>query len=49
MSKFITLQELDSVVLGPIQRGALRFVFVADAPDYTKINKDDINGITVRL
>lgn len=36
-------QELDSIALGPIQRGALRFSFTTDAPDYTKIDKEDIN------
>lgn len=35
--------------MGPIQRGTLRFVFVADAPDFSLISKEDINGITVRV
>lgn len=42
-------QELDCIALGPVQRGTLRFVFVADAPDFSLINKEDINGITVVL
>jgi len=42
-------QELECVALGPIQRGALQFVFRADAPDFSKIPAEDLVGITVVL
>eukprot|EP01070_Trichotokara_eunicae_P008200 Trichotokara_eunicae@DN5673_c0_g1_i1.p1 len=32
-----------------MRRGALRFVFSADAPDFSKIPPEDIHGITVVL
>lgn len=42
-------QELDAVSLGPIPRGALQFTFVASPPDFTKLLKEEIVGITVVL
>ena len=39
-------QELESVVIGPLQLGQMKFDFEADAPDITKIPKDDVLGIT---
>lgn len=42
-------QELDCIALGPVQRGALKFVFHAPAPDFSKIPQEDIHGITVVL
>eukprot|EP00899_Mesostigma_viride_P022933 jgi/Mesvir1/3824/Mv19792-RA.1 len=42
-------QELDSVMVGPVQIGTFKFVFQADPPDHTKIPKDDIVGVTVLL
>eukprot|EP01071_Lankesteria_metandrocarpae_P007467 Lankesteria_metandrocarpae@DN4690_c0_g1_i2.p1 len=42
-------QELDSVVMGPINRGALKFAFEASPPDFTKIPVEDIHGFTIIL
>lgn len=39
-------QTLDTVVLGPLQPGAMRFVFEAAAPDWLKIPKEELIGIT---
>lgn len=42
-------QELESVELGPLKRGSLKFTFEADAPDFNLIDPDDIWGSTVIL
>eukprot|EP01113_Clastostelium_recurvatum_P000595 TRINITY_DN10277_c0_g1_i1.p1 TRINITY_DN10277_c0_g1~~TRINITY_DN10277_c0_g1_i1.p1 ORF type:complete len:227 (-),score=47.96 TRINITY_DN10277_c0_g1_i1:60-740(-) len=42
-------QELDSVMVGPMHVGLMEFVLAVDPPDYTKIPKDDILGVTVVL
>ena len=39
-------QVLDTVVLGPLQTGAMRFVFQADPPNPNKIPKEELVGIT---
>eukprot|EP01095_Lingulamoeba_sp_RSL-Kostka_P016975 TRINITY_DN8588_c0_g1_i1.p1 TRINITY_DN8588_c0_g1~~TRINITY_DN8588_c0_g1_i1.p1 ORF type:complete len:158 (+),score=42.79 TRINITY_DN8588_c0_g1_i1:78-551(+) len=40
-------QVLDSVQLGPIQKGVSKFLFQAPAPDPEQIPSDDILGVTV--
>lgn len=42
-------QEIESVELGPLKRGSLKFTFEADPPDFSKIDSDDIWGTTVLL
>lgn len=42
-------QELDCIALGPITRGALKFIFNAPSPDFTKIPPEDIHGMAVVL
>ncbi|KAJ1605325.1 putative ASF1 anti-silencing function 1 like protein [Cryptosporidium canis] len=42
-------QELDCIALGPITRGALKFIFKAPAPDFAKIPPEDIHGMAVIL
>lgn len=42
-------QELESVELGPIKKGALKFTFESDPPDFSKIDPDDVWGTTVIL
>ncbi|KAH7650536.1 ASF1 anti-silencing function 1 like [Cryptosporidium bovis] len=42
-------QELDCIALGPITRGALKFIFKAPAPDFTKIPPEDVHGMAVVL
>ncbi|PAV77195.1 hypothetical protein WR25_11646 [Diploscapter pachys] len=42
-------QKLDSVLVGPTPEGRHRFVFTADAPDASKIPKDDMVGASVLL
>lgn len=42
-------QELDCIALGPITRGALKFIFKAPSPDFTKIPPEDIHGMAVVL
>mmetsp|Transcript_12846 Transcript_12846/g.31202 ORF Transcript_12846/g.31202 Transcript_12846/m.31202 type:complete len:115 (+) Transcript_12846:388-732(+) len=40
-------QELDSVLVGPINVGSYKIVFQAPAPNVEKIPKDDLLGVTV--
>lgn len=42
-------QELECITLGPITAGNLRFTMQADAPDFAKIDQDDIHGMTVSI
>ncbi|KAL2233356.1 UNVERIFIED_CONTAM: Histone chaperone ASF1B [Sesamum indicum] len=42
-------QVLESVFVGPVNVGNYRFVFQADPPDPTKIQEEDIIGVTVLL
>ncbi|KAF7456287.1 histone chaperone asf1 [Cryptosporidium felis] len=42
-------QELDCIALGPITRGALKFIFKAPPPDFAKIPPEDIHGMAVVL
>jgi len=42
-------QELESVLVGPVEMGINRFIFQGDAPDVTRIPNDDIIGVTVVL
>ena len=42
-------QILDTVLVGPVSRGAYKFVFQANAPDATKIPNSDILGVTALL
>lgn len=42
-------QILDSVILGPLQAGAMRFLFEADPPKIDKIPKDELIGITALM
>jgi len=42
-------QELESVLVGPVELGLNRFVFQGDAPDPSLIPKDDLLGVTVVL
>lgn len=39
-------QVLDSALIGPLQYGAMRFVFEAPGPDISKIPVDEVVGIT---
>lgn len=39
-------QVLDSALIGPLQYGAMRFVFEAQGPEITKIPTDEVVGIT---
>lgn len=39
-------QELDSVLIGPLQVGQMKFDFDTDAPNIKKIPKEDVLGIT---
>eukprot|EP01091_Cochliopodium_minus_P010303 TRINITY_DN2694_c0_g1_i1.p1 TRINITY_DN2694_c0_g1~~TRINITY_DN2694_c0_g1_i1.p1 ORF type:complete len:153 (+),score=26.78 TRINITY_DN2694_c0_g1_i1:244-702(+) len=40
-------QELDSVLVGPVEVGRNKFVFQANAPDSKKIPSKDLLGVTV--
>ncbi|KAJ1636331.1 histone chaperone [Pavlovales sp. CCMP2436] len=40
-------QELDSVLVGPINVGSYKIVVQADAPDPSKIPPEDLLGVTV--
>eukprot|EP01126_Amoeba_proteus_P022509 TRINITY_DN2270_c0_g1_i3.p1 TRINITY_DN2270_c0_g1~~TRINITY_DN2270_c0_g1_i3.p1 ORF type:complete len:215 (-),score=48.77 TRINITY_DN2270_c0_g1_i3:98-742(-) len=42
-------QVLEKIQLGPVNVGTSKFVFQADPPDYTKIPKSDVLGVTVLL
>lgn len=42
-------QLLESVLVGPVNVGNYRFVFQADPPDPSKIQEEDIIGVTVLL
>lgn len=42
-------QQLESVLVGPVNVGTYRFVFQADPPDPLKIREEDIIGVTVLL
>jgi len=42
-------QVLDTVLVGPVVRGAYKFVFQANPPDVSKIPQEDILGVTVLL
>eukprot|EP00656_Telonema_subtile_P031365 TRINITY_DN34334_c0_g1_i2.p1 TRINITY_DN34334_c0_g1~~TRINITY_DN34334_c0_g1_i2.p1 ORF type:complete len:144 (-),score=26.71 TRINITY_DN34334_c0_g1_i2:60-491(-) len=42
-------QELESVLVGPVEMGLNRFVFQGDAPNPALIPKDDLLGVTVVL
>jgi len=42
-------QELESVLVGPVEMGVNRFLFQGDAPDPARIPKDDLIGVTVVL
>jgi len=42
-------QILDTVLVGPVVRGAYKFVFQANPPDVSKIPQEDILGVTVLL
>lgn len=42
-------QVLESVLVGPVNVGNYRFVFQADPPDPSKIQEEDIIGVTVLL
>ena len=39
-------QELESLLIGPLQIGQMKFDFEADKPDHTKIPSDELLGIT---
>ena len=39
-------QVLDSALIGPLQYGAMRFIFEANGPDINKIPVDEVVGIT---
>lgn len=42
-------QVLESVLVGPVNVGNYRFVFQADPPDPSKIQEEEIIGVTVLL
>uniref|UniRef100_A0A453FCA1 Histone chaperone ASF1A n=1 Tax=Aegilops tauschii subsp. strangulata TaxID=200361 RepID=A0A453FCA1_AEGTS len=42
-------QQLESVLVGPVNVGTYRFVLEADPPDPSKIREEDIIGVTVLL
>ncbi|KAL6760968.1 histone chaperone [Haematococcus lacustris] len=42
-------QVLDSVLVGPVYAGNYRFRFEGDAPDISKLEPDDVVGVTVIL
>ena len=39
-------QVLDTALIGPLQYGAMRFVFEVNGPDINKIPSDEVLGIT---
>lgn len=39
-------QTLDSVLIGPLQNGMMRFTFEVPCPEVSKIPKDEVIGIT---
>ena len=39
-------QELDSILIGPLQVGQMKFDFEADCPNYNLIPKEELLGIT---
>ena len=39
-------QELENVGIGPLQLGTMKFEMEGDAPDYKKIPKEDLIGVT---
>ena len=42
-------QLLDSALVGPVNVGSYQFTLSAPPPDYTRIPKDDLRGVTVLL
>lgn len=42
-------QVLDSVLIGPLQYGIMRFVLETDGPDFKKVPEDEVLGITALL
>ena len=42
-------QELESVLVGPVEMGINRFIFQGDCPDPSLIPKEDVVGVTVVL
>jgi histone chaperone ASF1 len=42
-------QELDDIMVGPVPVGVNKFVFQANAPDYSKLPPNDVLGVTVVL
>jgi histone chaperone ASF1 len=42
-------QQLESVLVGPVNVGTYRFILQADPPDPSKIREEDIIGVTVLL
>eukprot|EP01066_Platyproteum_vivax_P008406 Platyproteum_vivax@DN3523_c0_g1_i1.p1 len=42
-------QELEDVLLGPLQQGAMKFTLKAPAPDYKKVPVEDLVGVTCML
>lgn len=42
-------QEIESVLVGPVEIGVNRFVFQGDPPDPSRIPPDDLMGVTVVL
>jgi histone chaperone ASF1 len=42
-------QVLDSVLIGPLQFGTMRFVLATDGPDIMKVPEDEVLGITALL
>lgn len=42
-------QELELIEIGPLKKGALRFNFESDPPDFTLIDPNDVWGTTVIL
>merc|ERR1711934_815196 len=42
-------QELESVLVGPVEMGINRFIFQGDCPDPSQIPKEDVVGVTVVL
>ena len=39
-------QELESLLIGPLQIGQMKFDFEAEGPDFKKIPKEDLLGVT---
>lgn len=47
LTRCVHAQELESVLVGPVEMGINRFIFQGDCPDPSQIPKEDVVGVTV--